>query len=96
MARVRFVRHPNNLVSEFLANGAWGRDTISELLDEQASRTPDNLFAHDADGRTFTYQEMATASQTFASALRYIGLDKGDIVAIQLPSGFDFLTAYFG
>jgi len=96
MARAKFSRHPEHTVNRYVTEGHWQSDTLCDLLDKWAVETPDRLFASEADGRGFTYREFSRASLKFANALLDIGLGKGDIVAIQLPSSIEFLIAYFG
>jgi len=96
MTSIGFKRHPHDTVARFTAEGLWQTDTLSERLDFQADTTPDRMFVQEADGRAFTFQQMARASLRFANALLALGLKKGDVVAIQLPSSIEFLIAYFG
>ena len=96
MASIGFNRHPKESVTRFTAEGFWGNDTLSDLLDAQADANPERMFVQEADGRNFTFRQMARASIRFANALLALGLTKGDVVAIQLPSSIEFLIAYFG
>lgn len=96
MASAKFSRHAEETVNNFVSQGHWHDDTLCDLLDKWAVETPDRLFAADADGRRFTYREFSSVSRKFANALLDMGLRKGDIVAIQLPSSIEFLIAYFG
>lgn len=96
MPGARFLRHPEDCAKTFVEQGHWQRDTLCDVLDDWAGRTPDRMFACDADGRSVSFAEMAETSRRFATALLDRGLTKGDIVAVQLPSGLEFLVAYFG
>jgi non-ribosomal peptide synthetase component E (peptide arylation enzyme) len=96
LASIGFYRHAEETVARFTEAGFWRTDTLSELLDEQADATPDKMFVQEADGRAFTFRQMERASVRFANAVLALGLKKGDVVAIQLPSSIEFLIAYFG
>lgn len=96
MVCAKFTRHPTAQAETYLAQGVWQRDTLCDLLDEWAGRTPDKVFVREAGGRYFTFGELSNVSRKFANALLGLGLKKGDIVAIQLPSSIEFVIAYFG
>lgn len=96
MASAKFMRHPEETAKLFVSQGHWQQDTLCDVLDKWAAETPDRMFACEADGRGFTYRDFSCASRKFANALLQLGLAKGDIVAIQLPSSIEFLIAYFG
>jgi non-ribosomal peptide synthetase component E (peptide arylation enzyme) len=96
MTNSDFIRHPREVAEAYIASGVWNDDTMWGWLDEWASTTPDQVAVREADGRIHTYRELCDASKRFANKLVEIGLRKGDVVAIQLPSCAEFLIAYFG
>jgi acyl-CoA synthetase (AMP-forming)/AMP-acid ligase II len=96
MGGATFVQHPEALAADFRAQGWWRDETLNDLLDARAAATSDRVFVSDADGRSLTYAGMAAAAQRLANALLALGLRKGDVVGIQLPSSIEFLVAYFG
>lgn len=96
MSNPLFVRHSDEIARGRIAGGLWNEETAWGQLDEWAARTPDKPAVIEADGRTLSYRELSEASRRFANALLGIGVAKGDIVSIQLPSSAEFLIAYFG
>jgi acyl-CoA synthetase (AMP-forming)/AMP-acid ligase II len=96
MSNRLFIRHSEEIARARFAEGVWNGDTAWGWLDEWAARNPDRPAVIEADGRTLSYGELSEASRRFANALLGIGIVKGDIVAIQLPSSTEFLIAYFG
>lgn len=96
MTNPHFRPHPEVSAAAFHARGLWNRDTLAGWLDGWAERSPDRPFVIEHGGRLRTYGELSGDALRFARALREIGIKKGDVVAIQLPSSIEFLIAYFG
>ena len=46
--------------------------------------------------RDISYGELYAASRRFANSLLDLGLEKQDVVAIQMPNWPEFVIAYFG
>ncbi len=77
----------------FLTSGLWNDDTLVSWLERHARRTPDKPFI--VDGPTsVSYGECLDRAKRLAAGLLSLGLDKGDIVATQLPNGSDYLVSY--
>lgn len=67
--------------------------TLPELLDDTAARHPDvEAFVH--DGRRCTFAELAVAADEVATVLTELGVTKGDVVCVSLPSSIDFAICY--
>ncbi|MER7849897.1 amino acid adenylation domain-containing protein [Kitasatospora sp. NPDC096077] len=66
-----------------------------ELFDEQARRRPGNV-AIDADGRRWTYAELAGGAQRCARGLRRRGVVPGAVVGVAGPRGADAVLAILG
>lgn len=96
MTSTLFQRHPEALERHYLETGLWNDETVHGLLDRRAVDRAGHVAVEEVSGRTATYAELSDASRRLANSLLSLGLRKGDVVAIQLPSGIDFLTAYFG
>lgn len=73
----------------------YPRIPLYRLLDDTAAATPDKpctcFF-----GRRETYGRMKDWSDRFAAALRGLGVQKGDRVALLLPNIPGFIVAYYG
>jgi long-chain acyl-CoA synthetase len=71
------------------------RKPLYSLLTESASRYPSRTCIH-YQGRDMSYSEVDELSSRFASALKGLGIQKGDRVAVFLPNIPQFVIAYFG
>ena len=81
--------------TKYLKLGHWNGDTVSAWLDNWAEKTPDAIAVRGPDGE-LTYAEQRDRARRLANSLLDIGVQKGDVVAIQLPNLAAFTTAYFG
>jgi long-chain acyl-CoA synthetase len=68
---------------------------LATILTESAAAGPGQVLAH-AGELSFTYAEVDEMSGRVGVALRAIGLQPGDKVAVQLPNVPQFLFSYFG
>jgi non-ribosomal peptide synthetase component E (peptide arylation enzyme) len=94
MTNPSFPPYPAETAKAYRAAGVWTDDTFVTALDARAKTAPAKTLVQTADGRICSYQEMATRSLRLADAFRGLGLRHGDVIAIQLPSILEFLTAY--
>lgn len=69
------------LVSHFRSRGWWSGETVTDLLDEQASRTPHSLAFEDGRHR-FTWAGLADVSRELANAMRGAGVGRGTVIAL--------------
>jgi crotonobetaine/carnitine-CoA ligase len=72
-----------------------GRQTTSAILEQRAAEQPEREIVRFDEG-AITYAGLDTAANRFANGLRDLGVEPGDKVAVQLPNGPEFLTAWFG
>jgi long-chain acyl-CoA synthetase len=68
---------------------------LATILTESAQASPDAPVAH-FGGKATSYAELDEMSSRFGAGLKEHGLDRGDVVAIQMPNVPDFLVTYFG
>ena len=68
---------------------------LFELLDRAAREFPDSLAAVYL-GREYTYRELKSHVDRFATALAGLGVKKGDVVAVQLPNTPQFIICVYG
>ncbi|GEL76811.1 long-chain-fatty-acid--CoA ligase [Tenuibacillus multivorans] len=68
---------------------------LHEFLVETATNYPDKTAIHFM-GKELTYQEVYDAAKKFASYLQYLGLKKGDRVAVMLPNTPQSVISYYG
>jgi 1-acyl-sn-glycerol-3-phosphate acyltransferase len=79
---------------------ATDADTLIDTLEWHAAAHPNRahciLLDTAENAQTVTYETLATNAKRVAAGLRQSGLIEGDRVAIMLPTGTDFLYAFFG
>ncbi len=68
---------------------------LYDILRDSAAKSPESRCIY-YNGSSITYGEVATLSLRFASALRSLGVKKGDRVAIFMPNIPQFVISYFG
>lgn len=82
-----------------IAAGLWHDRTINDDLDACVAHCPDKiaLTAVRLDSgavRRFSYRELATLADRVAVGLSRLGVDHGDVVAMQLPNWWQFTVLY--
>jgi long-chain acyl-CoA synthetase len=75
--------------------GAQTVRTVADLLSWAAVESPDDVGLVDDSGR-WTWRGMDERASEVAAGLRQAGLAPGDRLAVQLPSGVDFVSCYLG
>lgn len=96
MSKLAYVPHSKQLADRFRAEGLWGTERLTDYLENWAASRPDAAAMLIPGQRTLSYRDAFSQSRRFANALIALGLGKGDVIAIQLPSYPEFLIAYFG
>ncbi|GAB4297668.1 MAG: long-chain fatty acid--CoA ligase [Myxococcota bacterium] len=79
---------------EVIKNPEFPKKTLGEMLDETASKYPDNKAVWFLD-KFMSYRELKDLTDRFATSLAKLGVKKGDVVAILLPNSFQFVVAYY-
>ncbi|OYN76228.1 AMP-binding protein [Mycolicibacterium sphagni] len=69
---------------------------IRALLERNASECPDREFVTFEDGTSWTFSEALNQAFSAANVLRGMGVQQGQVVAILLGNGADFLRAWWG
>lgn len=83
--------------SRYRENGWWRDQTFLDDLRRSAAAQPDKpaiigVRTDSAGGeqtRMVSYAELAATTGAFASALTELGVERGDVVAVQLPNGWE-------
>ncbi len=73
--------------------------TLVEVLEWHAASHPDRVHVHlqtDAGEVALTYRELLTGASEVAAGLQARGLQPGETVAVMLPTGVEYLEAFFG
>ena len=88
------MRFDGDRAALYLERGWWSpADTLSRWLVRAASETPDAP-AIAGDGQYLSYGDMAERVAALAGGLKTLGLDAGDVVAVQLPNRAEYLVSY--
>ncbi|CAN7274952.1 cyclohexanecarboxylate-CoA ligase [Rhizobacter sp. LjRoot28] len=85
--------------AESLARGLWHDRTINDDLDACVAAYPDKLAltavrVESGEVRRFTYRELATLADRVAVGLSRLGVERNDVVAMQLPNWWQFSVLY--
>ncbi len=98
-AAVDFAPPPGVDAASLLA-GPDDAQTIIEVLEWHVAAHPDRVYVYlygDApDPEPITYAALLADAMAVAGGLRVRGAEAGDQVAIMLPTGRDFLAAFYG
>src|SRR5882672_11615840 len=87
------------IVQPYLADcwrkeGHWRKETFFEILSDRAEAHPHREVFADGQDR-ITYGELKDKVERCAAFLRDIGINRGDIVTIQLPNRIAFPIVFF-
>src|SRR5688572_6411843 len=82
------------LAERWRRSGLWTDETFFEILSTRARLHPEREAFADGQGR-ITYGELADKVARCAAFLRRIGIERGDVVTIQLPNRIAFPIVYF-
>jgi cyclohexanecarboxylate-CoA ligase len=80
--------------TKYLKLGFWNGDTVTTWLDKWAKETPEAIAVRGPGGE-MSYADIHERSRRLANSLLALGLQKGDVVAIQLPNMAEFMVVYF-
>ncbi len=85
--------------ADLLGTGGWNatshpipQATLCELIEDQVRRTPQHVAATFGD-ESWTYEELNSHAEAYASLLMDSGVTRGSIVAILLDRSLDMLAA---
>jgi acyl-CoA synthetase (AMP-forming)/AMP-acid ligase II len=79
---------------KYRANGWWTDQTFSQILETRGRESPDREAMSDAR-RRITYGQLWAEVQRFAEFLRRQGVQRGDVVTLQLPNRIEFPVVFF-
>lgn len=87
--------HPESLVADWRASGAWLWSTFGDELRAAAGEIPDKAFVISEDGVS-SFSELDAASESLAAGLLEMGLRPGDRALFQIGTIREIVTALFG
>ncbi|MGE8452461.1 MAG: AMP-binding protein, partial [Pseudomonadales bacterium] len=74
--------------------GWWEGRTLLDDFDAAVARSPTATAVVGPDGRRMSFAELDEESRRVATAFTTMGLDQGDVVAVQLPNWIEFVTVH--
>ena len=88
------TRFTASMVERYIAEGLWTEETMVSRLRSLAKEKGDTLAASDAQ-RRLTWAELDSESCRVGRSLREIGLERGDLVLVQLPNWVENLLVRY-
>jgi acyl-CoA synthetase (AMP-forming)/AMP-acid ligase II len=82
------------MIERYTGAGWWGSDTIYGLLSARVAAHPEREAIVDARQR-ITYRELKDGIDRAAAVLKAHGIDRGDVVTVQLPNWIEFAFVFF-
>ena len=79
--------------ARFRDAGWWRDETLAAWVEARAEATPE-ADAVRLPGRSISYAALWREARQLACAFRRLGVERGDVVAAQLPNGLEFLLGY--
>lgn len=82
------------IIDEYRAKGWWKDRTFCEILERRAREHPDREAIVDGR-RRITYGQLWAEVKRFAEFLRRQGVQRGDVVTLQIPNRIEFPVVFF-
>ena len=84
---------PEKDILDWKDKGYWANRLLSDLLDAHTQQAPEQTAFIDSRA-SITYAQLQSLTQRMALVLKDMGLERGDVVAIQLPNWIEFPALY--
>jgi non-ribosomal peptide synthetase component E (peptide arylation enzyme) len=84
---------PAELAAKYTSEKLWLQKTVFDILAERAATHPDRVAIKDQNG-AITYGALKEGIERVAQFYRLIGIERGDVVTIQLPNRVQFAVAF--
>lgn len=72
----------------------WPQKTILDYLNDAVAQAPDKVAIIDKKSR-YTYKELSRLVDRAALGLKKLGIEKGDVVSLQLPNWNEFIILHY-
>jgi cyclohexanecarboxylate-CoA ligase len=92
MPRFRTTLTPEQ-IQRYTASGAWPHRLLTDFLDAAIAASPEKIAIVDSRG-SITYRALALQVTRCAHGLLALGLQPGDVMALQLPNWQEFLILH--
>jgi 2,3-dihydroxybenzoate-AMP ligase/mycobactin salicyl-AMP ligase len=89
-----FTPYKEEIIKEYMENGAWLNLTYGDLLGRAAGQHPDRVAVIDERHR-LTYASLKEKVVRFAIALLGLGIKNHDRIILQLPNRYEFVVAFY-
>jgi acyl-coenzyme A synthetase/AMP-(fatty) acid ligase len=86
-------RYDPSVEREYVSRGWWAEDTLARWLARHAAERP-HAPALASQGRTLGWASLQDQVLRIAGGLEALGVQRGDVVAVQLPNVPEFVLAY--
>lgn len=94
MNTIEFPKHGEEDIERYSHFRWWLGITLGDMVDKAADLYPRKEALMDDRGK-FTYAELREKVDKLAIGLIHLGLEKGDVVLLQLPNWAEFVFSYF-
>ncbi|MBK9116100.1 MAG: AMP-binding protein [Betaproteobacteria bacterium] len=88
-----FVGWPEDVAARYRASGLWEGITVGAMFARSVSRAPDKVALVRGPER-LTYAELLARCKDRAAGFAGLGLERGDLVVMQLPNSVEFVVSY--
>jgi cyclohexanecarboxylate-CoA ligase len=90
---------PQQRIDDAIAAGLWQNLTANDYLVRAVASSPDKVFVVDNNSnengtRYISYREIDRISRRIAAHLVTLGVERGDVVALQLPNWWEFIAIH--
>jgi cyclohexanecarboxylate-CoA ligase len=82
-------------VRRYLESGRWTGDTLTTWLERWARQTPEAIAIAAADRAPVSFSAALDQAERLAAALAALGVRRGEVVSVQLPSTPEFVIIYY-
>ncbi len=82
-------------IEQCYRDGYWHDEVVGDLLARHASERPDAIAIID-EAHRLSWSRFDRLSRRFALHLRGLGIEPGDVVALQMPNWHEYLVCYHG
>jgi cyclohexanecarboxylate-CoA ligase len=84
---------PASTENKYITDGLWTDEVLMDRVAHWVKMSPDAPFLLDRSACQ-SWREFDVGVRRLAGGLRKIGVDKGDVIAVQLPNTVEFVTSY--
>lgn len=86
------TRLSDQLIEEYVANGAWKNTTIAQRAVAKALSTPEKIAVYAHQGEDLTYGKALEQAYRLVHVLQGMGLQAGDCISMQLPNWIETIV----